>query len=262
MIPDEVQTEVPWPTLVLCLSGVSPGRTPRGLLPIEDLLARYSDVAQLLGLPFSVPRARPPRRPKRRGPAAAYQLKITLKGSKPPIWRRLLLRSDTPLPEVSDVLLAAMGWQNYHLHQFVVAGEYIGVPDEDDWTEVTDEAKLRLDQIAPAVGSRFDFEYDFGDSWEHQVLLEKVLPLEPGGTYPRCVTGRRACPPEDVGGLWGFYDSFLAAIRDPAHPEHAEYLEWAGGAFDPDAFDLDEANAAIRAAAGLPPDVPAPPPPA
>ncbi len=188
-----------------------------------------------------------------------YQLKITLKGSKPPIWRRLLVRSDTPLPVVSDVLLAAMGWLNYHLHQFVVGGEQIGVPDEDDWAQVTDEATLRLDQIAPDAGSRFTFEYDFGDGWEHLVLVEKVLPLEPGEMYPRCVAGRRACPPEDVGGIWG-YAGFLEAIGDPAHPEHGEYLEWVGGSFDAEAFDLEAANAAIRAAAGPPAGPPAPRP--
>ncbi len=226
---------------------MNPRRTSRSRPSTEDILARYPELAGLLGFPVPRTRTRRRRRPKRRGPPVAYQLKVTLKGSKPPIWRRLLVRSDTPLPTLSDVLLAAMGWLNYHLHQFVVDGEYIGVPDEDDWTQVADEADLRLDQIAPGEGSRFVFEYDFGDSWEHQVLVEKVVPLEPGGVYPRCLAGRRACPPEDVGGIYG-YEGFLDALRDPSHPEHGEYLEWVGGEFDPEAFDLDAVNAAVRVA--------------
>lgn len=216
---------------------------PRPTTP--DVAADYPELARLLGFPFARPSPRKRGRPKRRGPALAYQLKVTLKGSKPPIWRRLLVRSDTPLPDLTDVLLAAMGWHGYHLHQFVVDGENIGVPDDVGWIEITDEGTLRLDQIASEAGSRFVFEYDFGDGWEHQVLLEKVLPLEPDGVYPRCITGRRACPPEDVGGIWG-YAGFLEALRDPAHPEHGEHREWIGGSFDPENFNLEGANARLR----------------
>jgi Plasmid pRiA4b ORF-3-like protein len=89
------------------------------------------------------------------------------------------------------------------------------------------------------------YEYDFGDGWEHVVLLEKVLPPEQGVDYPRCTAGKRACPPEDVGGVWG-YESFLETIRDPSHPEHDDMLEWAGGEFDPEQFDLNAANEALR----------------
>jgi hypothetical protein len=89
------------------------------------------------------------------------------------------------------------------------------------------------------------YEYDFGDSWEHELLVEKILPPEPGVRYPLCLKGKGACPPEDVGGVWG-YDSFLEAIADPKHPEHDDMLEWVGGEFDPEAFDLDEVNEALR----------------
>jgi hypothetical protein len=98
--------------------------------------------------------------------------------------------------------------------------------------------------MTPTKNERFDYEYDFGDGWEHRILVEKILPLEPGRAYPVCIKGRRACPPEDVGGTWG-YAAFLDAIGDPEHPEHDSYLEWIGGEFDPEAFDLDEVNDAL-----------------
>ena len=111
---------------------------------------------------------------------------------------------------------------------------------------MNDERKMRLHQITEREGFKFRYEYDFGDGWLHQVLVEKILPPEPGQVYPVCIKGRRACPPEDVGGIWG-YHYFLEAIADPEHEEHDEYLEWAGDEFDPAAFDLEEANHALRA---------------
>jgi hypothetical protein len=176
-----------------------------------------------------------------------YQLKVTLKGSKPPIWRRLLVPDDVTLARLHHIIQAAMGWWDYHLHQFIVGGNYFGVPDPEyfDWIDMQDERKFKLNQIAPGEKHKFIYEYDFGDSWEHVILVEKVLPPEPGATYPSCIKGRRARPPEDVGGIWGYAD-FLEAIRDPSHPEHESYVEWIGGEFDPEAFDLDEVNAALR----------------
>lgn len=174
-----------------------------------------------------------------------YQLKITLKDSKPPIWRRLLVPGDTTLARLHRIIQEAMGWWDYHLHQFIVGGVYYGEPSPDDWHEVNDERRIRLSQIAPSEKSRFVYEYDFGDDWIHTVQVEKVLPPNPEQKLPVCVKGKRACPPEDVGGIWG-YDSFLEAISDPNHEEHASYLEWIGGSFDPEAFDVDEANARLQ----------------
>jgi len=176
-----------------------------------------------------------------------YQIKVTLEGSKPPIWRRLLVRSDITLGDLHDIIQAAFGWWDYHLHQFIVGGTYFGVPnpDYDDYMEMNDEQDVTLDQIAQREGFKFRYEYDFGDGWLHQVLLEKVLPPEPGQDYPLCVKGRRARPPEDVGGIWGYYN-FLEAITNPDHEEHDEYLEWVGGEFDPEACDLEEINAALH----------------
>lgn len=175
-----------------------------------------------------------------------YQIKVTLEYSKPPIWRRLLVRSDITLADLHRIIQAAMGWADYHLHQFIVGGTYFGEPHPDYGFEMRDERRVKLNQIVTGEKFKFRYEYDFGDSWLHQVLVEKVLPPEPGRFYPVCIKGRRACPPEDVGGIWGYY-GFLEAIRDPNHPEHEDYLEWIGGEFDPEAFDLDEVNQALRA---------------
>jgi len=182
---------------------------------------------------------------KKQVPTEIYQLKVTLKGSKPPIWRRLLVPSDITLARLHDIIQAAMGWYDYHLHQFILWGNYYGVPHPDygDWVEMNDERRLRLNQIG--AGEKFIYEYDFGDSWEHVILIEKALPPEAEQSYPLCVKGKRACPPEDVGGVWGYY-SFLEAIQDPEHEEHESYLEWVGSEFDPEYFDLDEINAALK----------------
>jgi hypothetical protein len=176
------------------------------------------------------------------------QIKVTLEGSKPPIWRRLLVRSDSTLADLHRIIQAAFGWWDYHLHQFIIGGIYFGVPHPDypDDLPMHDERKMRLHQITEREGFKFRYEYDFGDSWLHQVPVGKILPPQPGQVYPVCIKGRRACPPEDVGGIWGYY-GFLEAIGDPDHEEHDEYLEWVGGEFDPEAFDLEEVNQALRA---------------
>jgi len=174
-----------------------------------------------------------------------YQIKVTLRGSKPPIWRRIQVRSDITLAKLQRILEVVMGWEDYHLHQFTVGRTYYGVPHPDYGLEMRDEKRVKLSQIVRGEGFRFGYEYDFGDSWEHILLVEKVLPPEPDQYYPVCVKGRLACPPEDVGGIWGYY-SFLEAIQDPKHPDHGDYLEWIGGEFHPEAFDLEAINKGLR----------------
>ncbi len=173
-----------------------------------------------------------------------YQLKVTLKGSKPPIWRRLLVRSSMTLPQLHNVLQMAMGWDNYHLHQFIAGGQFYGEPDPDFDMDVIDERRVKLDRLLQSEKDSIVYEYDFGDGWEHKVELEKILPFDPKATLPICTKGKRACPPEDVGGVWG-YEEFLLAIKDPNHPEHESYLDWVGGEFDPEYFNMDEVNALL-----------------
>jgi hypothetical protein len=177
-----------------------------------------------------------------------YQLKITLLDSRPPIWRRVQVAGDISLENLHWVIQHAMGWTNSHLHHFKVGKTYYGTAYPDDFDDVTrtkDERTVTLRKILSKPKAKFVYEYDFGDSWEHEVLLEKILPPEPGVRYPVCITGKRACPPEDCGGVWG-YDSFLEAIQNPDHPEHDDMLEWVGESFDPEAFDLEAVNRALR----------------
>jgi hypothetical protein len=187
--------------------------------------------------------------PARKSPnkTEIYQLKITLRGSKPPIWRRVQVRSDINLATLHRIIQEAMGWTDSHLHQFRVGETYYGVPDQDDFgfSETEDEKTAKLNQLLSRPKAKFIYEYDFGDSWEHEVLLEKILPPDPAVHYPVCIAGKRACPPEDCGGVWG-YENFLEAIQNPDHPEHEEFVEWIGGSFDPEAFDIADVNRALR----------------
>ena len=174
-----------------------------------------------------------------------YQIKVTLMGSRPPIWRRIQVPSDTTLAQLHGVLQMVMGWQDYHLHLFSVGRTMYGLTDPElGIPEERDERWVLLRQVAAGEGSKFIYEYDFGDGWRHDVLVEKVLSAEAGVRYPRCTQGRRACPPEDVGGVGGYYD-FLEAIKDPEHPEHEGMLEWIGGAFDPEAFDVEAVDSEL-----------------
>ena len=179
--------------------------------------------------------------------ATAHQLKITLKGVKPPVWRRLVVPSDVTLAELREVLIAGMGWSGYHLASFTVGRTTYLEPDDDWPSSDVDPASVRLRDVAGA-GDGFTFDYDFGDGWKHAVVVEEVLPVA-GRTRPSCVAGRRACPPEDVGGPWGYGD-FLDAIADPGHDRHDELLEWIGGGFDPEAFDVAETDEALKLWAG------------
>jgi hypothetical protein len=176
--------------------------------------------------------------------SSIYQLKITLRDSRPPIWRRVLVPGSFSLYKLHHVIQTAMGWTDSHLHQFIVGGESFGIPSSEDYEPVKDERRITLEKIAPSLKSKFVYEYDFGDSWTHQLVVEKILKPVPGEKYPQCIKGKRACPPEDVGGMWG-YKAFLEAILDPGHEEHESYVEWIGGGFEPDAFHLAEINEAL-----------------
>jgi hypothetical protein len=180
-------------------------------------------------------------------PTQIYQIKVTLDDTHPPIWRRIQVPSDTTLLKLHDILQIVMGWDDYHLHMFTIEGSIYGDPADDEYGDLgtIDEANHKLNQVIYREGQRLSYEYDFGDSWDHTLLLEKILPPQEGVRYPICLKGKRACPPEDVGGVWG-YQNFLEAIREPDHEEHEEYLTWVGGEFNPEAFDLSEVNAQLR----------------
>ena len=170
-----------------------------------------------------------------------YQIKVTLEDIKPPIWRRIQVRNDTTLHKLYRILQIVMGWSDYHLHQFIIGDIHDGEPDPDYTFKMKNEKTIKLSQLALEEKAKFFYEYDFGDSWYHKILVEKILPLEPDTKYPICIKGKRACPPEDCGGASGYY-KFLKVIQNPENPEHEDMLEWAGGSFDPEAFDLDEIN--------------------
>ena len=191
---------------------------------------------------------------KKPKPGIVYQLKITLLGFKPVIWRRIQVE-DCTLDKVHEHVQTAMGWTNSHLHQFRVGKQFYGDPElmQENFEEFNsrDSMTTLLSHILPADGKRFSFfyEYDFGDSWDHEIRFEKVVATTPGGSYPRCTQGERACPPEDCGGVWGYAD-LLDAISDKHHERHKELLEWLGDSFDPEAFDADAATKEMRR--GLP----------
>lgn len=173
---------------------------------------------------------------------SAVQLKVTLRGVRPPVWRRLVVPSSFTLAELHLVFQTAMGWTDSHLHGFDVDGVLYGDVEEFDG-KLGHETRTRLSRVARSV-SKFRYEYDFGDGWEHDVVIEQLLP-EVTASVPFCVTGRRACPPEDCGGPGG-YEHLLKVLADPAHAEHAQWRDWLGAPFDPGAFDLEATNELLR----------------
>jgi len=174
-----------------------------------------------------------------------YQFKVTLENIKPPIWRRFQVASNISLGKLHAVLQVVMGWTNSHLHQFIINGKYYGMADEEFDMDIADEDEKILNQIVRVEGAKFVYEYDFGDSWTHKLVLEKILPLEIGVRYPHCITGKRACPPEDCGGCFGYY-GLLEIIKNPKHEEYKETLGWLGGKFDSEAFSLKDVNSDLN----------------
>lgn len=187
------------------------------------------------------------------GKAAVYRFKIVLQDSDPAIWRRIETK-DVALEQLHALIQTAMGWTNSHLHQFEIAGSRYSDPrfmmdDLDDFGAI-DYRGLRVSDLVAKHGTklRMGYEYDFGDGWQHEVVLEKVTESERGIRYPRCIDGERACPPEDVGGVYGFVD-YVEAITNPSHSEHDDFLE-GYGPFDPTEFDAAKATRRMRK--GLP----------
>ncbi|MGB9694306.1 MAG: plasmid pRiA4b ORF-3 family protein [Fervidobacterium sp.] len=176
-----------------------------------------------------------------------YQFKITLQGSNPPIWRRIQVPETYTFWDLHIAIQDAMGWLDCHLHMFEIVDPStgmkceIGIPEKeyDEYGETLPGWKQKIADYFSMENLKANYVYDFGDNWEHNIQLEKILPREKGVNYPRCIKGKRACPPEDCGGVWG-YEEFLEAIKDPKHEEHEEMLEWVGGEFDSEHFDVNE----------------------
>jgi len=173
---------------------------------------------------------------------AIVRLKIALVDAEPPIWRRVKVPAGMTLRELHAVIQAAMGWEDAHLYPFQVGREIIAGPGMDGGgfglPRAISAARVRLDDLAARGVKRFAYVYDMGDSWEHLVLIEKLLAADPAASYPRLIDGAGRCPPEDVGGIPGFYE-FLDAITDPHHPDHKDRIDWYGGPFDPHNMDTE-----------------------
>jgi len=176
-----------------------------------------------------------------------YQFKITLMDIQPQIWRIIEVPETYTFWDLHVAIQDAMGWEDYHLHDFKIVNpstgmkKEIGMPDEElaYEKEILPDTKQKIADWFSLENRLAEYTYDYGDNWHHTVKLEKILPKEENVTYPRCVDGKRACPPEDCGGTRS-YEQLLEIIKDVNHEEHKRMMEWLGGEFDPEHFDVKE----------------------
>ncbi len=170
-----------------------------------------------------------------------YLLNIQLLDIEPLIWRRFVVPASITLDRLHDVIQIVMGWTDSHLHAFTIGKKrYTEYPEfRDDGFEC---GRYRLGDLIKQKGRTFQYMYDFGDSWEHELVIEDSRYFNPERrTEPACLEGERACPPEDVGGVYGYFE-FCNALKDPTHEEHESYMEWSGGDYDSESFDADDVN--------------------
>ena len=175
-----------------------------------------------------------------------YQLRIQLQDVEPAVWRSVRVPADINLVKLHKVLQAVMGWSDSHLHEFRIGAMRYGTPDpdfQDEDTVISEKLAVLSEVLKPSI-SLFSYLYDFGDGWEHDVLIEKAVAVGVDERPLLCLAGANACPPDDVGGPHGYAD-FLKAIANPKHKEHRHYLQWCGGAFDPKGFDLQSVNRSL-----------------
>ena len=180
-----------------------------------------------------------------------YQLKVVLAGSEPPIWRRIQVPGDFNLASLHHVLQRVMGWEDCHLHEFMINQTSYGSAASSDGLfapKMLDESNVRLKEVLPPAGKSFQYVYDFGDDWIHEIKVEKISPPEKGASYPRCLEGENACPNEDSGGIYGHY-GLLKILQDPGHPDYEDIKEWMGR-FDPSFFSLEAVNRRLRRQTG------------
>jgi len=173
-------------------------------------------------------------------------MKVSIKGAKPSIWRRFRVSGNITFYKLHRVLQEIMGWSNSHLYEFQLGEMLIGEPDPEYGREIRSARRVKLNEILVKEMTRFIYIYDFGDGWQHEVTVDKILPSNEELRNPVCIEGERACPPEDCGGIGGYSD-LLKIIRNPAHEQYGEMMEWLGGEFDPKLFDIDEVNHRLKA---------------
>ncbi|MEI6633896.1 MAG: plasmid pRiA4b ORF-3 family protein [Chlamydiota bacterium] len=174
----------------------------------------------------------------------AIQFKVALRNIRPQIWRRVVLPDNFTLGQLHDVIQVTMGWQDYHMHAFRFGEVHYTSQQALEMGEMDmeNEETVFLSRVVTRAKQKFVYEYDFGDSWEHEVMVEKMLPIDLQAKYPACLAGARACPPEDCGSFPGYYD-ILEALKAPKKTEEQkELLEWLVGGYDPERFDLDAVN--------------------
>jgi len=254
---DDEDEGPPYPVLAALLRArlttLPPARQPAGVRAHHEAdtapvgaggLPTFGMPAAAFGSP--APAKLPAKRKTADGPAPIYQIKIGLRDAKPPIWRRVLVQADVSLARLHSIIQIAFGWDDSHMHVFETPYGDFGRPDRELGYRA--EKPVTLEQVAQQAKDKIQYTYDFGDSWSHEILVEKVLARDPALSYPRCVGGRRAAPPDDSGGIWG-YESLVEALTDPRHPDHQDRLEWMGlddaSQFDAAAFDPEQVNQAL-----------------
>ena len=177
---------------------------------------------------------------------ALFTLKIILLGTKPPVWRRIQVLDSINLGDLHYVVQCVMGWDDCHLHQYHSGKKRYGVPcPDEDYYPVHDESQFVLADVLKRKGAKLRYEYDYGDDWQHEIVLESRVAATSEHTHPVCLDGARNCPPEDVGGVWG-YAELLESVSDPRHPSRRRFEEWLDEVYDPDRFELDEINKVLK----------------
>ena len=177
-----------------------------------------------------------------------YRLKVTLEETEPMIWRRILVPSNVSLHRLHLILQEIMGWTNSHLYRFKVGAKEYGEPDPDNEfykLDLINSKRVKLGQVITVKGSAFEYEYDFGDGWIHNLIVEDISEPVTGAMYPICLDGERACPPEDCGGPYG-YSRLLGIMVNPRHKEYGDIIRWIGSDFQPAMFNTEEANRELK----------------
>ncbi len=178
-----------------------------------------------------------------------YQIQIALTKFKPKIWRRLLIPSDLLLSDFHMIIQVSMGWENSHLHQFIKDRTFYTerILGDNTWGEMNnvDYKKIKISDLLKKEKEKIIYEYDFGDGWEHDIILEKILSGHEKMIFLICLEGKMACPPEDCGGVWGYSD-MLEILKQPKHEEYDNIIEWLGEEFDPEHFDKEAVNKILK----------------